>query len=68
MKAIITESTYFIREVEVEPIAAQRGSYRMQFSSQLRSARNPDAWQRNFDLILQKSELLRLKALLDAVL
>jgi hypothetical protein len=40
----------------------------LQFSSQLRSARNPDEWKRNFDLILQKSELLRLKALLEAVL
>lgn len=68
MKAVIAESTHFNREVEVEPIAAQPGSYRLQFSSQLRSARNPDEWKRNFDLILQKSELLRLKALLEAVL
>ncbi len=39
MKAVITESTHFNREVEVAPIAAQPGSYRLQFSSQLRSAR-----------------------------
>ena len=68
MKAVITESTHFNREVEVTPIAAQPGSYRLQFSSQLRSARNPDEWNRNFDLILQRSELLRLKTLLEAVL
>ena len=57
MKAVITESTHFNREVEVEPIAAQPGSYRLQFSSQLRSARNPDQWQRNFDLILQEERV-----------
>ena len=68
MKAVITDSTHFNREVEVEPIAAQPGSYRLQFSSQLRSARNPDEWKRNFDLILERSELLRLKALLEDVL
>ena len=68
MKAVITESTHFNREVEMAPIAAQPGSYRVQFSSQLRSARDPDQWLRNFDLILTKGELLRLKALLEAVL
>lgn len=68
MKVVITESTHFNREVEVAPIAAQPGSYRLQFSSQLRSSRNPDEWKRNFDLILQRCELLRLKALLEAVL
>lgn len=68
MKAVITESSYFLREVKVEPISAQPGSYHLQFSSQLRSARDPDEWRRNFDLILQRSELLRLKALLEAVL
>lgn len=68
MRAVITESTHFIREVEVAPIAAQPGSFRLQFSSQLRSSRNPEAWQRNFDLILQRHELHRLKELLEAAL
>lgn len=68
MKAVITDSGHFSREVEVAPISALPGAFHLRFSSQLRSARDPDAWQRNFDLTLQRSELIRLKELLEAAL
>ena len=68
MKAIITQTDDFAREAEVEAITAQPGSYRLQFNSQLATARDPAAWQRNFALVLQKHELAALRDLIDAVL
>ena len=68
MKAIITQTDDFAREAEVEAIAAQPGSYRLQFNSQLATARDPAAWQRNFGLVLQKHELTALRDLIDAAL
>jgi hypothetical protein len=57
MKAVLSQTGDFVRQVEVDAIEAQPGTYRLQFSSQLATARNPDEWQRNFVLILQKQEL-----------
>ena len=68
MKTTITSAGDFIRAVEVEAIAAVPGSYRVQFSSQLRSARNPDEWQNNFALILREDELAALRDVLSAAL
>jgi len=68
MKATITETGDFTRQAEVEAIAAQPGSYRLQFNSQLASSRVPTAWQRNFALVLQKHELTALRDLIDAAL
>ena len=58
----------FVRAAEIKPIATQAGTFHLQFSSQLRSARHPDDWQTNFSVILQRSELEALKALIDAAL
>jgi hypothetical protein len=50
------------------PISSQPDTYQLQFVSRLASARNPDAWQRNFALILTASELEALKSLIDGAL
>lgn len=68
MKATITQTDDFARQAEVEAIAAQPGSYRLQFNSQLATSRDPTAWQRNFGLVLQKHELAALRDLIDAAL
>jgi len=61
MKSTITKVGVFARAVEVEAIAAVPGSYHVQFSSQLGSARDPQAWKNNFALILTKEELETLR-------
>lgn len=68
MKTQLTHAGDFVRQVELLPIAAQPGSFHMQFSSQLTSARNPEEWQRNFGLVLKKEELLALSDLINAML
>ena len=68
MKATITQTDDFARQAEVEAIAAQPGSYSLQFNSQLATSRDPAAWQRNFGLVLQKHELAALRDLIDAAL
>ena len=68
MKTIITNTGEFLREVQVEPIKAIPGNFLLQFNSQLATARNPDLWQRNFSLVLQRQELLTLRDAIDAVL
>lgn len=68
MKKTITTSGDFTRAVEIDAIAAVPGAYRVQFSSQLRSARNPQEWQTNFALVLQKNDLEALRDLISAAL
>ena len=68
MKALITHAGDFVRQVELLPIAAQPGSFHLQFSSQLTSARNPEEWQRNFGLILKTNELEELRDLIATAL
>jgi hypothetical protein len=68
MKTNITTAGDFVRAVEVDAIAAVPGSFRVQFSSQLSSARNPDEWQNNFALILREDDLEKLRDVLNAAL
>ena len=68
MKTTITQTGDFQREVQVEPVDAVPGSYLLQFNSQLASARNPQEWQRNFGLVLQRQELQTLRDAINAVL
>ena len=68
MKTTITTSGDFTRAVEIAAIADVPGLYKMQFSSQLSSARNPQEWQNNFGLVLQKIELESLRDLIAATL
>jgi hypothetical protein len=68
MKATITTAGDFVRAVEVEAIAAVPGSYWVQFSSQLSSARNPSEWQNNYSLILREEDLKTMRDVLIATL
>ena len=68
MKTTIMTAGDFVRAVEVDAIAAVPGSYRVQFSSQLRSARNPEEWQNNFSLIVGEEELKKLRDVISATL
>ncbi len=68
MKTTITTAGDFVRAVEVQAIAAEPGTYRVQFSSQLSSARNPQEWQNNFALILREADLETLRDVLNAAL
>ena len=68
MKTTITTAGDFVRAVEVVSIDAVPGSYRVQFSSQLSSARNPQEWQNNFALILSEEDLQTLRDVLSAAL
>ena len=67
MKTTITTGD-FVRAVEVVAIDAVPGSYRVQFSSQLSSARNPQDWQSNFALILSEADLQTLRDVLSTAL
>jgi hypothetical protein len=68
MKALITQTGDFTRQAEIAPIRSQPDTYQLQFMSRLNTARNPDAWQRNFALILTASELKALKGLIEGAL
>ena len=68
MKTNISETSDFLRAVEIAPIAAQPGTWHVQFSSQLRTANNPQEWQRNFALILGEDGVRALRDALDAKL
>lgn len=68
METIITQAGDFVRRAEITRFEALPGSYQLQFSSRLGSARFPEQWQRNFGLILGRQELQNLRELIDAVL
>ena len=68
MKATITTAGDFARAVEVEAIVGVPGSFRVQFYSQLSSARNPGEWHNNFAVILREEDLETLRDVLNAAL
>lgn len=68
MRTTITTTGDFVRAVEVEPITALPGSYRVQFSSQLGTARDPQEWQNNFALIVSEDDLTSLRDVFSAAL
>ena len=68
MKTTITTSGDFVRAVKVDAVAAVPGTCRLQFSSQLCSARNPLDWQNNFALILSYEGLQTLRDVLSSAL
>jgi hypothetical protein len=65
MKAVLTQTGDFLREVAIEPISDPQGTYHLQFSSRLLSAKDPQAVQRNFSAILTLAELGVLRELLQ---
>ena len=68
MKATITNTGGYIREVEVKPVQALPGTFHMEFRSRLLSAKNPDESQMNFAITFERDGLLELKALIDRTL
>lgn len=68
MKTTISTTGDFVRAVEVKAITGVPGSHKVQFSSRLSSARNPDEWQSNFALILSDKELECLRDVFSAAL
>lgn len=68
MKTTITTAGDFVRAVEVQAIADLPGSYRLQFFSQLCSARNPLEWQNNFALVLSEESLKTLREAINTAL
>ena len=68
MKIQISQNDVFCRQVSIEPIEALQGQFCLQFDSLLRSAKDPQALQRNFEAILDRDDVLALRDLLSSVL
>jgi hypothetical protein len=68
MKTTFTKAGDFVRAVEAKAIAAVPGSYQVQFSSRLGSSRNPQEWQKNFALTVNKEDLETLRDVFSAAL
>lgn len=65
MTALLTNTGSFIREVNIKPVQAIADTFQVEFKSRLLTARNPLAYQKNFSLILDRSALLELKAIIE---
>lgn len=65
MKAIVSSSPSFQREISLTPIPSVPGSFHLEVSSRLFSAKDPNAKQRNFSVILEREGLQQLKRLID---
>ena len=68
MKTIISENDSFVREASIQSIDALDGHFCLQFASVLRTARNPNTSNLNFEAILDREGLASLQRLLDAAL
>lgn len=68
MKATISQTGVFFREVVIEPIAALPEHYSLQVFSLLLSAKDPTAAQRNFDAIVDRRDLAALRDLITSAL
>jgi hypothetical protein len=68
MKATITQTGDFVREVDITQVAALETGYHLAFSSYLLTAKDPQSVQRNFGLILNRDEVQVLRDLLSAAL
>lgn len=68
MKATISQTGVFSREVVIEPIAALPEHYSLQVFSLLLSAKDPTAAQRNFDAIVDRRDLAALRDLITSTL
>jgi hypothetical protein len=68
LKATITKTGDFIREVEITCVAALEQSYHLGFASCLLTAKDPQSVQKNFGLILKRDELQVLRNLINEAL
>lgn len=65
MKAILSTTGDFVREFEIRRLESPPGTYHLEFSSRLATAKRPLELKSNFDLLLSHDELLRFKDLID---
>ena len=68
MKATITQTGDFVREVDLTQVSTLADKYHLAFSSYLLTAKEPQSVQRNFGLILTRDEVQVLRDLLSAAL
>lgn len=68
MQTTITAIGDFVRTVQVDKLEGQTDAWHVQFFSQLRTAKDPEARQRNFDLTLQSGQLFALRDALSRAL
>ena len=68
MKARITQTSGFVRHVEITRAMALEHSYHLAFSSLLLTAKDPLAVKQNFGLILNRDEVQVLRDLLSEAL
>ena len=68
MKATITQTGDFVREVDLTQVSALADTYHLAFSSYLLTAKDPQSVQRNFELILNRDQVQVLRDLLSAAL
>ena len=65
MTAMLTNTGNFIREVEITPVQAMADTFQVEFKSRLLTAKDPMAYQKNLSLMLDRAELLELKAVIE---
>lgn len=68
MKATLSITGDFVREIEIRRLEALQKTYHLEFSSRLATAKSPLELKRNFDLLLSRDELLQFKDLIAQVL
>ena len=68
MNAILSTTGDFVREVEIRRLEAPPGTYHLEFSSRVATAKSPFELKRNFDLLLSRDELLQFKDLIAQAL
>jgi len=68
MNDILSITGDFVREVDIRRLEALPGTYHLEFSSRLATAKKPLELKKNFDLLLSHDELLHFKDLITHAL
>jgi len=68
LNRVITNAGAFIREASISKLTKPADCFSLEFRSRLTSAKDPNAWQRNFLMLLERNEVEDLRALLDECL
>jgi hypothetical protein len=68
MKATLSITGDFVREIEIRRLEALADTYHLEFRSRLATAKSPLELKRNFDLLLSRDELLQFKDLVAQAL
>ena len=68
IRETIVEAGPFIQEACLTQLDTPKGNFFLEFRSRLTSAKDPNAWQRNFSTVLTRKELESLSGLLGNTL